>query len=174
MQARRISSPEAKVALNDAMSRVSSIAIVHETLSQAFDEIVEFDRVADGLLRMIGDVAASWGGVSAVRQGSFGLLSADVATSLAMIITELCQNAVEHGLAAQSGEVRVAPSIHDGRLRVEISDDGRGLPPGRPATNGIRGMRERAMLIGAKLAISPRSERGTEVKLTIPLDRTET
>ena len=72
---------------------------MHETLSQAFDEIVEFDRVADGLLRMVGDVAASWGGVSAVRQGSFGLLSADVATSLAMIITELCQNAVEHGLA---------------------------------------------------------------------------
>ena len=69
MQARRISSPEAKVALNDAMSRVSSIAIVHETLSQAFDEIVEFDRVADGLLRMVGDVAASWGGVSAVRRG---------------------------------------------------------------------------------------------------------
>jgi two-component sensor histidine kinase len=130
MQARRISSPEAKVALTDAMSRVSSIAIVHETLSQAFDEIVEFDRVADGLLRMIGDVAASWGGVSAVRQGSFGLLSADVATSLAMIITELCQNAVEHGLAAQSGEVRVVPTVVDGRLRVEISDDGRGLPPG--------------------------------------------
>jgi two-component sensor histidine kinase len=130
MQARRISSPEAKVALNDAMSRVSSIAIVHETLSQAFDEIVEFDRVADGLLRMVGDVAASWGGVSAVRQGSFGLLSADVATSLAMIITELCQNAVEHGLAANSGEVRVVPNAVDGRLRVEISDDGRGLPPG--------------------------------------------
>jgi two-component system, sensor histidine kinase PdtaS len=100
MQARRISSPEARAALRDAMSRVSSIAIVHETLAQAFDEIVEFDRVVDGLLRMVGDVAASWGGVSAVRQGSFGLLSADVATSLAMIITELCQNAVEHGLAA--------------------------------------------------------------------------
>ena len=130
MQARRISSPEARVALNDAMSRVSSIAIVHETLAQAFDEIVEFDRVADGLLRMVGEVAASWGGVSAVRKGSFGLLSADVATSLAMIITELCQNAVEHGLADHSGEVRVVPTAADGRLRVEISDDGRGLPEG--------------------------------------------
>ena len=98
MQSARIESPEAKVALTDAMSRVASIAIVHETLSQAFDEIVEFDRVADELLRMVGDVAASWGGVSAIREGSFGLLSADVATSLAMIISELCQNAVEHGL----------------------------------------------------------------------------
>ena len=128
MQARRIESPEAKVALTDAVSRVASIAIVHETLSQGFDEIVEFDRVADGLLRMVGDVASSWGGVSAVRRGSFGLLSADVATSLAMIITELCQNAVEHGLADRSGEVRVVPTVDAGRLRVEISDDGRGLP----------------------------------------------
>jgi two-component system, sensor histidine kinase PdtaS len=130
MQARRIDSTEAKIALTDAMSRVASIAIVHETLSQAFDEIVAFDRVADELLHMVGDVAASWGGVSAIREGSFGLLSAEVATSLAMVISELCQNAVEHGLAHHSGEVRVVPSRCDGRLRVEISDDGRGLPDG--------------------------------------------
>ena len=107
MQARRMTSDEARVALEDATSRVASIAIVHETLSQAFDEIVDFDRVADGLLRMVGDVSASWGGVSARRDGSFGAVSADVATSLAMVVTELCQNAVEHGLADSSGEVRV-------------------------------------------------------------------
>jgi two-component system, sensor histidine kinase PdtaS len=130
MQARRIESADARVALTDAMSRVASIAIVHETLSQAFDEIVEFDRVADELLRMVGDVAASWGGVSAIREGSFGVLSAEVATSLAMVISELCQNAVEHGLSQRSGEIRVVPTRFDGRLRVEISDDGRGLPDG--------------------------------------------
>ncbi len=129
MQARRMTSDEARVALTDATSRVASIAIVHETLSQAFDEIVDFDKVADGLLRMVGDVSASWGGVSAVREGSFGAVSADVATSLAMVVTELCQNAVEHGLADSSGQVRVLPASVDGRLRVEITDDGRGLPP---------------------------------------------
>jgi len=129
MQARRMTSDEARVALTDATSRVASIAIVHETLSQAFDEIVDFDRVADGLLRMVGDVSASWGGVSAVREGSFGAVSADVATSLAMVVTELCQNAVEHGLADSSGQVRVVPTAVDGHLRIEITDEGRGLPP---------------------------------------------
>ena len=54
----------------------------------------------------------------------------EVATSLAMVISELCQNAVEHGLAHNSGEVRVVPSRLGGRLRVEISDNGRGLPVG--------------------------------------------
>ena len=129
MQARRMSSPEAKVALNDATSRVASIAIVHETLSQAFDETVEFDKVADGLLKMVGDVSSTSAGVSAVRRGSFGVVSADMATGLSMVVTELCQNAVEHGLAETAGQVLVLPSRDDGRLRVEISDDGRGLPP---------------------------------------------
>jgi two-component sensor histidine kinase len=129
MQARRMSSPEAKVALNDATSRVASIAIVHETLSQAFDETVEFDKVADGLLKMVGDVSSTSSGVSARRVGTFGVVSADMATGLSMVVTELCQNAVEHGLGDTSGEVLVLPTRRDGRLRVEISDDGRGLPP---------------------------------------------
>ena len=52
-----------------------------------------------------------------------------------------------------------------------IRDDGRGLEPGDLfSSQGIRGMRERAMLIDAQLAISPGNGRGTEVKLTIPLD----
>ncbi|HYP46276.1 MAG TPA: histidine kinase N-terminal domain-containing protein [Propionibacteriaceae bacterium] len=130
MQARRMTSAEAKVALNDAVSRVASIAIVHETLSQTFDEVVDFDRVADGLLRMVGDVASTSSSVSAVRVGSFGQVSAGMATSLSMVVTELCQNAVEHGLADMAGQVRVVPEAADGWLRVAISDNGRGMPHG--------------------------------------------
>src|SRR6476620_9008177 len=174
MQARRIESAEAKVALTDAMSRVASIAIVHETLSQAFDEIVEFDRVADELLRMVGDVAASWGSVSAIREGSFGLLSADVATSLAMIISELCQNAIEHGLAHQSGEVRVVPSRFDGRLRMEISDDGQGLPPGfdwrQSRSLGLSIVNTWVAEMEGSFQLGPRQAGpGTEVVVEIPL-----
>jgi two-component system sensor histidine kinase UhpB len=56
-----------------------------------------------------------------------------------------------------------------------VRDDGRGVRSADLASsNGIRGMRERAMLIGARFAIEPRPERGTEVKLTIPLDPTPT
>ena len=143
MQARRMTSDEARVALEDAISRVASIAIVHETLSQAFDEIVDFDRVADGLLRMVGDVSASWGGVSAVREGSFGAVSADVATSLAMVVTELCQNAVEHGLAdslrrGPGGALdrRRAPAHRDQRRRPRAAR--RLRPAGSRAASGCR------------------------------------
>jgi two-component sensor histidine kinase len=45
-----------------------------------------------------------------------------------MVLTELCQNAIEHGLADRPGKVQVIPTALDGRLRVEIVDDGVGLP----------------------------------------------
>lgn len=130
LQARRISSPEAKGALNDAMKRVAAIAVVHEILSQAFDSAVKFDDVADRLLRMVGDVAATGGKVRMVREGSFGYVPADVATSLSLVLTELCQNAVEHGLRDQSGEVLVRPLQEDGELVVEVTNFGEPLPEG--------------------------------------------
>ena len=117
------------MALNDAMSRVASIAIVHETLSQAFDEIVEFDKVADGLLRMVGDVAASWGGVSA---GPAGQLRGGLGRRRDQPGDGDHRALPERRRARPGrlpGQVLVVPTRHDGRLRVEISDDGRGLPP---------------------------------------------
>ena len=45
--------PEAREALDDAVRRVGSIALVHETLSQSFDENVNFDDIADRLLREV-------------------------------------------------------------------------------------------------------------------------
>ena len=129
LQARRISLPEAKGALSDAMKRVGAIAVVHEILSQAFDTAVKFDDVADRLLRMVVDVAATGESVQLKREGTFGYVPADVATSLSLVLTELCQNAIEHGLGQQRGVVWVRPQQTDGRLVVEVTNDGEPLPP---------------------------------------------
>jgi len=61
LQGRRMDAPEARLALEEAVRRVGTIAIVHETLSQAFDEQVGFDEIADRLSAMVTEVAA--GGV---------------------------------------------------------------------------------------------------------------
>ena len=129
LQARRISSEDAKSALEDAMKRVAAIAVVHEILSQAFDSTVHFDDVADRLLRMVGDVATTGGKVRMVREGSFGYVPADVATSLSLVLTELCQNAVEHGFGRASGVVWVRPRQEAGELSVEVVNAGEPLPP---------------------------------------------
>ncbi|MGA4668585.1 sensor histidine kinase [Propionibacteriaceae bacterium Y1923] len=127
LQARRISSPEARRALQDATGRVQAIAVVHEILSRTFDEDVAFNDVVDKILQMVGDVAAATNEVQARRQGDFGMIPAGTATSLALVITELCQNAVEHGLRRETGVVTVQPTRHEQELEVAVIDQGLGI-----------------------------------------------
>lgn len=74
---------------------------------------------------------------------------------------------------AAASRVDLQLRCRDQRTILIIRDDGRGLSPGSlPSSNGIRGMRERAMLIGANLAIESGPGKGTEVRLTIPITHT--
>lgn len=130
LQARRIDVPEGREALEEAVRRVGSIAIVHDTLSQAFDEFVDFDDVADRLRVMVAEVSSTGASVRTVRSGSFGTLTAEVATPLAMVLTEVLQNAVEHGFRDGEGTVELTAQRLVGRLRVTVDDDGVGLPEG--------------------------------------------
>ena len=70
---------------------------MHETLSHAPEEAVEFDDIVDRVATMAGEVAAAEASVPDAAPGSFGVLSAEIATPLAMVLTELLQNALEHG-----------------------------------------------------------------------------
>jgi two-component sensor histidine kinase len=172
LQARRMDVPQARVALEESVRRVSSIAVVHETLSGSLEENVPFDEVADRVLAMIADVGGSV--VTVRRQGSFGVLSAELATPLAMVLTELVQNAVEHGYDAQqagSVEIRVERGERD-RLRVQVVDDGRGLPPGFALADSARlGLQIVRTLVGTELGgsleVESASPGGTVVTVTL-------
>ena len=133
LQARRMQVPEARAALEESVRRVASIAMVHETLSTAWDDAVAFDEIADRVLAMCADVAAPESAVVVRRSGSFGVLPAAVATALALVLTELVQNAVEHAYPGTAeGTVTVAAdrTADPGALTVEVRDDGVGLPEG--------------------------------------------
>jgi two-component sensor histidine kinase len=130
LQARRIGVPEGRAALEEAVRRVGSIAIVHETLSQAFDELVDFDEVADRLQMLVTDMCSPEAPVTSARQGTFGMLRAEAATPLAMVLTEVMQNAVEHGFGDRPGRITVTANRLVGRLQVSVEDDGVGLPEG--------------------------------------------
>ncbi len=130
LQARRSTSTEVKEALDGAMRRVATIATVHEALSQTIDEVVDFDDVFGRALRLAADVAAFGGApVTFVREGAFGRVTAADATPLAVILTELVTNAVEHGLSRQGGTVTVASSREGRTLTVKVIDDGVGVDP---------------------------------------------
>ncbi len=108
LQARRLQIPEGRAALDEAVRRVGSIAIVHETLSHTPDELIDFDDIADRVITMAGEVSTPETKVTPKRTGNFGVLPAEVATPLAMALTELLQNALEHGLANRFGTLEVA------------------------------------------------------------------
>jgi two-component sensor histidine kinase len=174
LQARRIESPEGRAALEEAVRRVGSIAIVHDTLSQTLDESVAFDEVADRLRVMVAEVSSSGAGVTSTREGSFGTISAEVATPLAMVLTELLQNAVEHGFAGGPGTLVVRGQRLVGRLHVSVEDDGAGLPEGFDAEGSaslglsiVRTLVESEL--GGQLKLGPGSAGGTRVQLDIPL-----
>jgi two-component sensor histidine kinase len=130
LQGRRLAEPSARGALDDAVRRVGAIALVHETLSQSFDETVNFDDVADRLLRSVLDVAGEGeqGQVAGQRIGSFGSIPGETATALAMVLTELIQNAAQHAYPHSPGRLTVAANRIRDRLRVRVSDDGVGMP----------------------------------------------
>ncbi|GAB3297551.1 ATPase [Epidermidibacterium keratini] len=129
LQARRVPSSDAKSALVESVRRVRSIALVHETLSMSLDESVDFDGIVDRLIPMVADVAAPESVVHIRRDGAFGILPAEIATPLVLVVVELLQNAVEHAFSArQRGEVAIRPVRRPGKLIVTVRDDGRGLP----------------------------------------------
>jgi two-component system sensor histidine kinase UhpB len=84
------------------------------------------------------------------------------------VAQEALTNVARHAEATQV-ELRL-DHRRDEAVLLTIRDDGRGIHPGAlPSSRGIRGMRERAMLIGAELEIDSGPDRGTAINLSIPL-----
>jgi two-component sensor histidine kinase len=171
LQARRLDEPGARAALEESVRRVASIAMVHETLSLALDESVRFDEIADRVLAMCAEVAAPEADVSVVRRGEFGMLPAEVATPMAMVLTELVQNGVEHA-AASSIEVRVRRTRTS--LEVVVQDDGCGLPEGFALSASTRlGLQIVRTLVEGELrgslSLEPAEGRGTAATVVVPL-----
>jgi len=136
LQARRSDSAEVRSALHDATRRVSTIALVHDMLSQIIDEVVDFDSLFVRVLRLAADVAAGEGHVRTEVEGTFGEVAADDATALAVVLTELVTNAVQHGLGRTGGTVVVTAERDGQQLDVTVRDDGEGMEEGR-ALSGL-------------------------------------
>ena len=177
LQARRLQAPEARAALDEAVRRVGSIAVVHETLSHAPEEIVDFDEIADRVAMMAGEVSAPEVRVVPKLAGSFGLLSASVATPLAMILTELLQNALQHGFPPtekDQGLLEVIAVRDAERLTVTVADNGVGLPDGfdldAAPSLGLQIVRTLVVSeLGGRLQLIPRAGGGTEAIVNLPV-----
>jgi len=126
---------------------------------------------------MAGEVSAAEVRVLPKLTGSFGLLPSYVATPLAMVMTELLQNALQHGLAnaaKDEGILEVAAVREPERLTVTVADSGVGLPADfdleTSTSLGLQIVRTLVVgELGGRLQITPRPGGGTEAVVDIPL-----
>nr|WP_203722106.1 HAMP domain-containing sensor histidine kinase [Streptomyces coelicoflavus] len=108
-------------------------------------------------------------GLRVVRRFDADLPALDHETELVLyrVAQESLTNAARH---ADAERLEVGLARADGAVTLTIADDGRGIEAAHEGA-GIRGMRERALLIGAALDITSASGAGTRIRLTAPLPR---
>jgi two-component sensor histidine kinase/PAS domain-containing protein len=152
-----------------ALLRLQSRRTANVEARQALQESVR--RVAS----MVAEVSGQESQVVVRREGAFGILAAELATPLVMVLTELVQNALEHAFEpGSSGEVMLRAERTAGSLKVAVSDDGRGLPADFSLAGAERlGLQIVRTLVGSELRgsldLQRRSPHGTVAVLSLPL-----
>ena len=94
---------------------------------------------------------------------------AEVEQALYRVAQEALENVVHH---ARAHRLRVTLAREGEALILEINDDGRGLAEKEPAEErgyGLRGMRERAELVGADLTVASAPEHGTTIRMRVAI-----
>jgi two-component system, NarL family, sensor histidine kinase UhpB len=87
-----------------------------------------------------------------------------------LVVYRVAQEALTNVLRhAGCDQADLALGVRDGRLVLEVRDEGRGFDVDAVAANGLLGMRERALLVGAELELRSRPGAGTGVRLALPL-----
>ncbi len=118
-------------ALDDSVNRVLAIAAVHEVLTEQRDDDVDLGELLDRLRAMLAQGLAPGTHVEA----SLATIAVDGshATALALVFTELLQNALEHGGA----NVAVELAESDAEVLLVVSDDGGGIANGSSEGTGL-------------------------------------
>jgi two-component system, sensor histidine kinase PdtaS len=181
LQGRRVEVPEAKAAIEESVRRIRSIALVHEILAQEGGDDVAFGQVVRPIVSMVeGALVAPDRPIRFRVVGEGPDLPATTASSLAVVLTELLQNAVEHGFppASAGGHITVELETSSSELVIRVHDDGVGLPAGFDLETepGLGLTIVRTLAAGemaGQLSIRPALDRGTTAELRVSLAPSE-
>jgi two-component sensor histidine kinase len=130
LQIRRLEGISAEQALNDSITRIMSIAVVHETLCQGDIGMVDLRTLLSNVssLSIAGQIEPS---MTVDISGPKVMIPSREATSLALVVNELIQNAARHGYKGRSeGKLSIIVGQFAKNISVTIQDDGLGLPEG--------------------------------------------
>jgi|1186.fasta_scaffold08905_2 two-component system sensor histidine kinase UhpB len=169
---------------SDNVTRGREIEETKQSVRQALEEVRRIAReLRPEMLEHLGLVSAltelsrkfaDQSGIAVERQfaDDLPLLSEETEIAIYRVAQESLTNVARH---AEASRVEIALQSGAGSVVLRVIDDGRGLPETAESLNGhagVRGMRERALLVGGALAIKRGVERGVEVRLEVPAGAT--
>lgn len=125
LQSRRVATTDAKAALAESARRIRTIGVVHELLSHRTDDEVQFGEVLKMLTTMIRDsLIDPTQPVEFVIDCDPAILPNNLTTPLALIASELIQNAIDH---AECSKVAITLQTQPDAVVLTVSDDGKGF-----------------------------------------------
>lgn len=130
LQIRRLDHTTAEQALSDSISRIMSIALVHDTLCKGEIGMVDLRELIDSLsdLSLKGRTDPA---IDLEISGATVVLPSREATSLALVLNELIQNAARHAYRGRDeGRLRIEIERQAKNVSVTVQDEGAGLPVG--------------------------------------------
>jgi two-component sensor histidine kinase len=130
MQARRVQSEEARSVLEETLSRILSVAVIHEFLSSDSSNIINIKEVSNRIVSQLQyGMLSPDDNIRIEVTGEPISLPARQATSCALIINELVQNAIEHGFEhKKEGVIRVNLEDNGDEVIINVADTGEGVP----------------------------------------------
>jgi len=139
MQAASSSELTAQDVMYIGVNRILSIAAVHEALAQEGFRLVNVKDVTERIAHIVSqNMLRPDLQIQIKVEGEPITLASRPATSLALIINELLQNALEHAFVGRaSGLVRITLGRGPKEYLIEVADDGVGLPSGKPSSLGL-------------------------------------
>jgi|DewCreStandDraft_2_1066082.scaffolds.fasta_scaffold00997_10 signal transduction protein with GAF and PtsI domain len=160
--------------LIETINRILSIAAVHEILSVEGFKFINIREMLEKVARTVAqNMARPDLELRISVRGDEVYLPSQQASSLALVVNELIQNAIEHAFKGQAqGSVEVNLTVRGDRLFVEVRDDGVGLPVGfDPATGSDLGLQIVRALVAEDLKgefVLERCDPGTKATITLP------
>ena len=117
----RATNADPRKALEDSVHRILAIAAVHEVLTEQREEVVELRELLERLRAML--VQGLSGGKDVQANLESVSIAGNRATALALVFSELLQNALEHG----GDTVQIELAQRNGQVLLAIADDGSGI-----------------------------------------------
>ncbi|MFC7616448.1 sensor histidine kinase [Actinokineospora soli] len=157
----------------DPRAAVDALRLIEAEAGRALDEmrgivrILRADEPADLRPAPLADLTGHTGPAVAVDVvGDVDDLPGPLASALYRLAQEAVTNARRHARRATRVDVKVV--VDRAEVRLEVTDDGEPGPPGVPGY-GLRGMSERASLLGGTCAAGPNAGRGWTVTAVLPV-----